>query len=583
MMAFAVAILILLPLHKSNTHNIPLPPLFSNGTFKINIPDGVNIEENMTLPLYRYFERSQTEIGSVKVIDKKDGYITCRILSDTLLYKLGRQGKIISYDKKNVIVDIPLTPKFNPKNKLCVFKDSKNIGQLEVISTEKNKLKCHIIYMNTADMNYEGLVVSEYIIQTNISVFSNNIFVVFLEIFIFLFITLMEIILSHYFQSSLIAYTGTKIIDTYKNLNNKSKKILKNSSIIIFSLPFCYFSALFTFHIISRLMGTSHVDLLMAQIFSGVLLIWYFYIFISRQKFPPLYLWESLSYRPGRIINRMTSNPFVSKSVIWFLHLFVAYAFAFALIGFLSGNINNIIDYVAPNNININLIYANLLKPESVLKWIVSTYMNIKLISTSGLAHLTLDQNVYIFHLVLWSMTIIGCLVGYIHSVVKILHFTSIKNIDFTILGWLTNAICYGPLMGWTLWSVIPGAYGWQPVIAGGPLYYIMLLLGLFFNIVYTASIWNMFTKFGVMVDKGLVDKGFFSIMRHPNYTLESFMFGCICLKGLADFSNLIGVSFYFITYWLRSEREEVFMAASNADYKEYKNRVKYKYIPGLI
>ena len=140
-------------------------------------------------------------------------------------------------------------------------------------------------------------------------------------------------------------------------------------------------------------------------------------------------------------------------------------------------------------------------------------------------------------------------------------------------------AVSFTILAGLMMWyRFLPS---WQILLL--PLFVVLVCVELGFNALYTASVWNMGTKFGVMVDKGLVDRGFFAVIRHPNYTLEACMFFLLCARGFDGAATVLGASFYLFTYWLRAEREEVFMGASNPDYAGYRERVRWKYLPGLV
>ena len=84
--------------------------------------------------------------------------------------------------------------------------------------------------------------------------------------------------------------------------------------------------------------------------------------------------------------------------------------------------------------------------------------------------------------------------------------------------------------------------------------------------------------------DKGLVDKGFFAIVRHPSYTIEWFMFFLISARTFSPGTLLwLGAVLPFTHYWLRSERDDHFMGESNPDYPNYRKRVPYKYVYGLV
>jgi protein-S-isoprenylcysteine O-methyltransferase Ste14 len=109
------------------------------------------------------------------------------------------------------------------------------------------------------------------------------------------------------------------------------------------------------------------------------------------------------------------------------------------------------------------------------------------------------------------------------------------------------------------------------------------LWLGLLLNLLYTFSIWNMGTMFGVMVDKGVRRSLMFSVVRHPCYTLEGVMLALLSLGQVSELRAFVPLVVNIFLYWLRSERDDDFMGASNPDYVGYRNEVRYKYLPGLI
>jgi protein-S-isoprenylcysteine O-methyltransferase Ste14 len=296
----------------------------------------------------------------------------------------------------------------------------------------------------------------------------------------------------------------------------------------------------------------------------------------------PVILWSKLRYRPRSVVQRVTKHEARQRALVWMLHLAVLYAFAFALIGFLGADVNQMLDFVTPNTVTLRIVNPSLADPSTIPRWIRATAHNVGLFLSTGPASLSFDQWLTVLRLGVWAVTIVGCLVGYVHSLVHVLHKTTIRNVDFTLAGWFVNAICYPPLLGWLFWTVAPYPYGTSPEVAQGPLLYVLLITEMLFNVMYTASVWNLGTKFGVMVDKGLVDHGFYAAVRHPSYTLEGVMMFLIALKTVHTPAQWAGAALPILLYWLRSERDEDFMAASNPDYAAYRQRVPYKFIPGL-
>jgi len=295
----------------------------------------------------------------------------------------------------------------------------------------------------------------------------------------------------------------------------------------------------------------------------GSVLGWWFFVILADQvffiwlkplarllkrspfSFVPKRIRAFFAYDPnGGIYSKIRMN---RKLLIWDLNLVIVFAFA---------------------NILITFFYHN-------VKSIVS-------LSSGGMEFLSSEDFFGIARLSLYSISITGCMLGYGYSLVGPLWNKHIRNVDFTILGWVTNAICY-PLLGFILVKIVPSHVGAEPTITAGPWYYLIFNAELLLNFLYTASVLNMGKKFGVMVDKGLVQSGFFSFVRHPSYTLETIMFLCICFTGFVKPVYWFGAFLSIVLiYYFRSEREDHFMSISNSDYAKYKEDVPYKYIPGV-
>ncbi|MFA5987931.1 MAG: methyltransferase, partial [Candidatus Paceibacterota bacterium] len=262
--------------------------------------------------------------------------------------------------------------------------------------------------------------------------------------------------------------------------------------------------------------------------------------FVSKITFPIRSLWDLISYK--RTLDQKNVNKIWHGVLMWGLHLAIVYVFASTLFGFLIGNTQAMITIGIPKNVDTffeSLKYA------------------------------------------IWSLTILGCIFGYGYSIFSLFWGKYIRHLDFTIMGWASNAVCY-PILGIYLWKYVPSFSGLDPIITGGPLFYLMLVMGLILNILYMMTIWNLGTMFGVMSDKGVRTTGFYSVVRHPSYTLEVLMFLVLEMVGFTTWVQWVGISFYFIIYWIRSLREDNFMQYANPEYVEYQKQVPYKFIPGI-
>ncbi len=313
------------------------------------------------------------------------------------------------------------------------------------------------------------------------------------------------------------------------------------------------------------LSGKPIVGLLDIRILYAVVAFWFLLYLITRQRSPVLAFWDQFRYRPRGYPELGWLN---RRLIIWLLHLVIAYAFASTLHSFLIGNMSALARLGWPE---ANLSFANL----------NGAFHGLVHVLTHRPQVASIEEGFEIARYALWSITIVGCLIGYGHSIVGVLWGKHIRNLDFTVMGWVTNAACY-PLLGVVIWQMMPPLAGSDPVVTQGPLYYLMLVTELMLNIFYTSSIWNLGKRFGVMTDKGVCSTGWYSVIRHPNYTLEALMFVMLELRGATGLPQGAAIGMFILLYYLRSEREDDFMTNSNPDYVSYKEKTPYKFIPGI-
>jgi protein-S-isoprenylcysteine O-methyltransferase Ste14 len=293
---------------------------------------------------------------------------------------------------------------------------------------------------------------------------------------------------------------------------------------------------------------------------------------------PVLAFWNALAWRP-QFYSRFPS--FGRNLTIWCLHLVIAAAFAATLLRFLQGNLEAMVETGWSTS---DFVFTGSLKdprPASALAWVKSAARLLLFVTTHAPRPASVGAAFEAVKYGLWSLTVLGCIVGYAHSVVGPLWGKRIRNLDFTAVGWITNALCY-PLLGMAAWRLVPSVSGPDPILTAGPLFHIVQWLALACNCFYMLSIWNLGTKFGVMTDKGVRTTGYYATVRHPSYTLEVCMFILLELSGVTGFAQWVGLAMFPLLYWLRSEREDVFMARSNPDYVRYQSATPYKFVPGF-
>ncbi|HHO50717.1 MAG TPA: hypothetical protein ENK18_07530 [Deltaproteobacteria bacterium] len=341
-------------------------------------------------------------------------------------------------------------------------------------------------------------------------------------------------------------------------------------------VPFVFWSTTWIAHSLSRWLLSWGVPLTvpppfpdsalpMARIAGGVA---YYGWLLRTRSSPLLALWRALSYR--RI--ELAWFPLGRGIGLWGLHLIIAYAFASTLTSFLGSNLTELGAILWPGT---GVSFHTVAGAQRSLPIVLSTLPTVR----DELA--VLESTRYL----LWSATICGCLLGYGHTVLAILWKHPLRNLDFTVAGWVTNAMCYGPLLGGVVHHLLAdGDYtGPDPIVTEGPLYVAVLGVEVLLNLLYTATVWNLGVYFGVMSDKGLRDTGFFTAVRHPSYTLEALMFMVMFVPGLTTPIQWITAGSFLLKYWLRSEREDHFLGvAMGPEHEAYRRQVPFKFVPGL-
>lgn len=487
-----------------------------------------------TLPIFRYNETWQKKLGDIVIEKIESGTALASFDPQKFVWPMGRQGQITESSGANVLISLGSTLGLKNGDRLIVFDGRKNIGKLEITKVSKNKSLAKVLY--SPQDNQIGLTVSEYTVATQAVLFQNRI----LSLAELLLIALTVIVHSALFifrKKSLLKTLAKRFKKIFNNLHRNSLKLLLN---LIFEALFIWFIANLIIYFIVYFSNSDQI-LSFRPFFYLIGIFWYILYFLKKKRSPTLAFWSFLSYGNYKSEPKKT---FLRYLMIWIGSLIIFYVFAINLIGFLRAN----------NNEVLNIFGRNKISNEGIFE---------------------------ILRYSLWSLTILVCFVAYSYSLVSFIWGKYVRNLDFTITGWLTNGFCY-PLFGVIIWQMVPPLRGSDPIIASGVWWYFMLCLELFLNLLYTASIINLGLIFGVMSDKGLRTSGFFSVIRHPNYALESMMFVVLFSGGLSTAGQWIAVGMYMFIYFLRSEREDNFMNYSNPGYAGYKKQTPSKFIPGL-
>ena len=595
----------LVPLHGAQTVTRALGAIDAESRFALAVPESFSVKPGTRLPIYRYSPEYQYELGKATVVAAEPGRLECRADLDTFTFPIGRHGVIVGRDERQFTLDLGAA-RFEVGDHVQVFDRVEHVGELRLVKRLPSEHRWVAVseraggrfrtVVDSPDLAPQGFTVSEYNIATTAKVFSYRWWIVALELLALAIVVGMELHFFYHRRIGMLAVMGRSAVNAWRRLPPSTRQggslvfALVASSVLysLVGLMLAKFPLWITYRL-GKLplhglqVWAAGLPSWTGWALAGAMLVAHVVFLEVRGKHLPLWIWEISRYHPRRLESSISDNPRVQATIVWALHLVVFYAFAYALVGGLAGNMNTMYTILAERDDQLRLVGASLRNPESIPAWLLALFHNVGVIVRDGLAPMSVDHWFAVVRLMVWSITITGCLVGYLNSVLVPLHYTRIRNIDFTLMGWVVNGICYGALLGGLWHMVTPPLWGSVPSITQGPLYYATLIVELGVNVLYTASILSMGTKFGVMVDKGLVDWGFFRIIRHPSYGIEWFMFFLLSAKTLESNLLWLGALLPFLHYYLRSERDEAFMRASNPDYRRYRRQVRYKYVYGLV
>jgi protein-S-isoprenylcysteine O-methyltransferase Ste14 len=567
----SLSVIAVIPFHLSATKHFNIDKIIDSThvAFQVKNPSFFKIGDSF--PVYRFNPDWKSEIGWIKISSIKGKEIISSYNPLEFSWPMGRQGAVLQAVGQSVQISMGSTMGFKKGDLLCLFEERSLVGKVVLQEVKQNDSWATVVFLKP-NVNLTDLTVSEFIFVTQVAILKNS----FLFLLAPLLFSCLVILHGYYFfiqKTSLFLFCGHWLRLRLKRPFIRHIEFLIN---ILLGVPFvwlivnffsrCFMYLLDVFIRLSQpvLHGSLHpynINIWLYDnefVLNAIGLIFYLGLLFWRERSPILMFWDLFNYKPPQRLKGLSKD-----ILLWILHLIIFYAFGSTLFGFLKNNVHAIFDIIRPGQA---FSWTQLFK---------ASYWTSKTLS--------FYEFCLVSRYLLWSITILGCLFGYWYTILGFFYGKHIRNTDFTIMGWLTNAICYGPLLGFIIWQMVPPLVGLDPVvIPRQPLWYIMCIAELLLNLLYTISIWNLGTMFGIMTDKGVRTSGFYNAARHPSYTLEALMFVMIYLSGLSTCSQWLAVSFFIFIYYIRSEREDHFMSRSNPDYKLYQQKVLYKFIPGI-
>jgi len=166
-----------------------------------------------------------------------------------------------------------------------------------------------------------------------------------------------------------------------------------------------------------------------------------------------------------------------------------------------------------------------------------------------------------------------------------------IVSAEPSLLGWVVCLVCYPPFdrtrSAFIAWQSNDFPHFSNPYIHLTANSMILLLMGFY----AMASIALNF-KASNLTNRGIISKGLYSLVRHPAYIAKNTAWWIGGIPNIVNavtegsFSNLVMVLFSLCAitgiYYLRAITEEQHLLKGQNGYKEYCQKVKYRFIPGL-
>ncbi|MBI5754431.1 hypothetical protein HZA40_04785 [Candidatus Peregrinibacteria bacterium] len=532
---------VLAPLHGQFTKHFDLIQTIDETHVKI-AGDVSTIPEEAALNIYRFHYDWKAKLGVAYLQSKTDNEAVISFDPKQMAWPIGVQSRVSVAPDGRFFLTVGSDQGVEVGDSFNIFENKNRLGNADVSAVEKQRA-----FLSSTDflknLKLDNLVAENYTIATQATYFQSQTMyrVELLLIFGVFFIYFMVFVATK--KSPVILLTAW-----LKNRIKLPRKLLFWVINMLVAIPFIWFMSNMPMRLIFFVMqkvlgvyvnGEAVISGFVPYLYSLGALAYFYYLF-GKHKSPILAFWHLISYKKpldGK------NNSLKRGIFIWVLYMIIVYAFASILLRFLKGDLAAMrqIGWPAPSR-------------EAAFEFIKFG---------------------------VWSLTVVGCLIGYGHSVISILWKKYARNLDFSVVGWLTNGFCY-PLFGVIIWQMIPSFTGVDPIITDGPLQSLMFFLGVWLNVFYMITIWNLGLMFGLMADKGVRKSGFYSVVRHPSYTLEVQMFFVTEIAGLTTGTEWLVISMYFFLYWIRSEREDNFMSYSNPEYVEYKKEAEYKFIPGV-
>jgi protein-S-isoprenylcysteine O-methyltransferase Ste14 len=166
-----------------------------------------------------------------------------------------------------------------------------------------------------------------------------------------------------------------------------------------------------------------------------------------------------------------------------------------------------------------------------------------------------------------------------------------IRSVDPTLLGWTAALLCYPPFNQVTA-SILGAQHSDFPQFSNPVAHLVLNSLLLALMAVYAAASVALGLKASNLTHRGIVGRGPYAIVRHPAYTCKNMAWwiGSAPLVAAAfergpgaGLLALASVAGWTLLYVLRALTEEDHLLRVDGEYAAYAQRVRHRFVPGLV
>ena len=167
-----------------------------------------------------------------------------------------------------------------------------------------------------------------------------------------------------------------------------------------------------------------------------------------------------------------------------------------------------------------------------------------------------------------------------------------IRSVDPTLLGWAAALLCYFPFSTYVTVFVLGREVSDFPQFSDPTTHLALNVVLLLLMAIYTSASVALGLKASNLTHRGIVSRGPYAVIRHPAYTCKNvawwigavpFVSAAFAESLFAGVSSVASVIGWTLLYVLRAVTEEDHLRSVDGEYGAYSEKVRYRFIPGLV